>query len=99
MKTTEAATGCVLRKGVLKLKFSKFHRKKPELEFLFNKSAGVPTCSFIKERSNTGLFLHEHSKIFKNSYFEGLTLENEIFSCFFMSKVIHKVLEKVKKEY
>ena len=38
-------------------------------------------------------------KFFKNSYFEVQILENEIYSCFFMSKVIHSLLVKVKKKY
>ena len=53
--TTEAATGGVLKKVVLK--FCKFHRKAPVLESLFIKVEGPEACNFIKRDSDTSAFL------------------------------------------
>ena len=69
------------------------------MESLFNKAAGLMACNFIKKDADTDVLLREHSEIFKNGYFEVQTLENEIYSCFFVSKVMHTVLGKVKKKY
>ena len=44
------------------------------------------------------MFSYEYLEIFKNAYFEAETVENEIYSCFLMSEVIHSLLWKVKNE-
>ena len=44
-------------------------------------------------------FSSEYSEIFNNAYFQVEALENEIYSCFLMSEVIHSLLGKVKKVY
>ena len=48
--------------------------------------------------SNTSAFLWIFG-IFKNTYFEVETLENEVYSWFLMSKVINSLLGNVKKVY
>ena len=42
------------------------------------------------------MFSCEYSEISENFYFEVQILEDEIYSCFFMSEVIHSLLSKVK---
>ena len=51
------------------LKFGAIHRKTSALESLFNKVAGLQSCTFIKRSSNTSVFLRI-LRIFKITYFE-----------------------------
>ena len=46
------------------LKFCKFQRKTPVLEYLFNKVA-----TLLKRDSSAGFFSYEVCKIFKNTFF------------------------------
>ena len=99
VKTTEAATGCSVKKSVLE-NIANFTGKYLCCGFfLFNKVAGFLACNFIKKRLQHRFFCSEYSKIFKNIYFEVETLENKIYPCFLISEVIHSLLGKVKKEY
>ena len=54
---------------------------------------GILACN---KETPTKVLSCEYSEVFKNAYFEVETLENEIYSCFFMSEVIHSLLSKVK---
>ena len=99
MKITEPATGCVLwKKSVLK-NFENFTGKHLRWSLFLKKWQDFWLATLSKRDSNLGVFLREHSEIFKNAYFEVQILRNEIYSCFFMSKVIYSILGKVKKEY
>ena len=48
--------------------------------------------------SNTD-FSRKYSEIFQNTYVQVEILENKIYSCFLMNKVIHSLLEEVKTVY
>ena len=89
---------CFVKKGVLK-NFANFTGKHLRYSLFLIKRQDFWIATLLKRDSNTGVFLREHSETSKNAYFEVQTIENEIHSCFFMSKVIHSVLGKVKKEY
>ena len=89
---------CFVKEGVLK-NFANFTGKRLRWSLFLVKRQDFWLATLLKRDSNTGVFLREHSEIFKNAYFEVQILEIEIYSCFFMSKVIHSVLGKVKKEY
>ena len=85
-------------KDVLK-NFANFTGKHLRWSFFLIKRQDFWLVTLLKRDSNTGVFPREHSEVFRNAYFEVQTLENESYSCFFMSIVIHSVLGKVKKEY
>ena len=87
-----------VEKGVLK-NFANFSGKHLCWSLFLIKWQDFCLATLLKRDSNTGVFLREHPEIFKNAYFEAQILENEIYSCLFMRKVIHSVLGKVKKEY
>ena len=87
-----------MKKGVLK-NFTNSTQKRLRWSLFLIKRQDFWLATLLKRDTNTGVFLREHSEIFKNAYFEVEILENEIYSCFFVSKVIHSVLGKVKKEY
>ena len=89
---------CFVKKYDLK-NFANFTGKHLRCSLLLIKRQDFWLATLLKRDSNTGVFLREHSEIFKNAYFEVQILEIEIYSCFFMSKVVHSVLGKVKKEY
>ena len=89
---------CFVKKGVLK-NFANFAGKHLRWSLFLIKRQDVWLATLLKRDPNTGVFLREHLEIFKNAYFEAQTLENENYSCFFMSKFIHSTLGKVKKEY
>ena len=66
---TEAVTGrWSCKKGILKY-FAKTYMK-TELESLFNKSAGMKPCNFIKKKLLHRCFPVNFVKFFKNIYFE-----------------------------
>ena len=44
-------------------------KKKPVLESLFNKFAGLNVCIFIKKETATQMLSCEYCEIFKNSFF------------------------------
>ena len=70
----------------------------PVLWFLFNKVTGILACNFIKKETPTLIFSCENLKIFKGTYFEVDTLQNEIYSCFLMSEVIHTLQQQPSEE-
>ena len=88
---------CFVKKDVLK-NFANFTGKHLRWSLLLINRQDFWFATLLKTGSNTCVFLREHSEIFKNAYFEVQTLENESYSCFFTSKVIHSVLGKLKKE-
>ena len=87
-----------MKKGVLK-NFTNSTQKRLRWSLFLIKRQDFWLATLLKRDTNTGVFLREHSEIFKNAYFEVQTLENASYSCFFMSKFVHSVLGKVKKEY
>ena len=90
---------CFVKKGVLKY-FANFTGKHLRWSLFLIKRQDFWIATLLKRDSNTSVFLREHSEIFKNVFFEVQTLENEIYeiySCFFMSKVIRSVLGKSKE--
>ena len=89
---------CFVEKDVFK-NFANFTGKHLCWSLFSKKWQDFWLATLLKRDSNTGVFLREHSETFKNAYFEVQTLDIEIYSCFFMSKVIQSVLGKVKKEY
>ena len=89
---------CFVKKSGLK-NFANFTGKQLRCSLFLIKRQDFWLATLLKRDSNTGVFLREHSETFKNAYFEVQTLDIEIYSCFFMSKVIQSVLGKVKKEY
>ena len=89
---------CFVEKDVFK-NFANFTGKHLCWSLFSKKLQDFWLATLLKRDSNTGVFLREHSETFKNAYFEVQTLDIEIYSCFFMSKVIQSVLGKVKKEY
>ena len=89
---------CFVKKSILK-NFANFTGKHLRWSLFLIKRQDFWLVTLIKKRLQHRCFLREHSEIFKNAYFKLQTLQNEIYSCFFMSKVIHSVLGKVKKEY
>ena len=50
-------------------KLCKFYRKKPVLESLFNKVAGIQVCNFIKKRLRHRCFPLKLANIFKKHFF------------------------------
>ena len=83
-----------MKNGVLK-KFCKFTGKYLSWSlFLIKWQAFWPATSL--KRDSNKVFSCEYLEIFKIAYFEVETLENEIYSSFFMSEVIHSLLSKVK---
>ena len=68
-----------MKKSVLK-DFAHFTGKHV-LWFLFNKVTGLLASNFIKKETPTLIFSCENLEIFKSTYFEVETLENEIYSC------------------
>ena len=88
-----------MKKGVLKY-FVNFTGKDLRWSLFLLKRQDFWFETLLKRDFNTGIFLREHAEIFKNVFFEVQTLENEIYeiySCFFMSKVIRSVLGKSKE--
>ena len=86
-----------MKKHVFKI-FANFTGKHLRWSLFLIKRQDFWLATLLKRDSNTVVFPCEHLEIFKNTYFEVQTLENEIYSCFFMSKVIHSVLGKVKNK-
>ena len=77
---------CFVKEGVLK-NFANFTGKHLCWSIFLLKQQNFWLATLSKRNSNTGVFLSEHSEIFINSYFEEQSLENESYSCLFMSKV------------
>ena len=53
-------------------KLCKFHRKKPVLEPLFNKVAGLKACNFIKKRLQRGCLLGKFAKFLRTPVLENI---------------------------
>ena len=98
MKITEASTGGVLWKKGVPEKFTNFTEKTRRWGLLLIKCHPVWPTALLKE-TPAQLVFFEYSKIFKDTDFEVETLENEIYSWFLVSEVIHSLLGKVKKVY
>ena len=98
MKTTEAATGGVLLKKSILKSIVNFTGKHLCYGFFLIKWHAFWTATLLKDTPSQVLSCI-CSEIFKNIYIEVGTLENEIYSCFLISEVIHFLQEKVKKIY
>ena len=76
-------------------KFRKFTGKHLRWSLFLIKWEAFWSAALLKETLTQALTC-EYSKKFQNNQFEVETLENEIYSCFFMSDVIHSLLSEVK---
>ena len=76
LKLAETATGDSLWNNLF-LKFSEFCRKKYVLESLFHKVGVLRACNFIKEDSDTGVFLSN-----LQTFLEQLSWRTSVRVCF-----------------
>ena len=86
-----------MKKSVLE-NFTNFTGRQLCCGFFLIKWQAFWHATLLKRGSSTG-FPCEYLEIFKNTYFEVETLENEIFSCFMMSVSHTLLMVKVKKVY
>ena len=69
---------CFVKKGGLK-NFANFTGKHLRCILFLIKRQDFWLATLLKRDSNIGVFLREHSEIFKNAYFEVQILGNQIF--------------------